>query len=111
MNLGLEASGPLSQLGLLREFGADLEPRLVLWLFLHDNDLGDLEREAESPVLRRYLESGFRQDLKRYQVNYQMHMYKNAHHGFHNDSTSRYDEANAALAWDRTLAFFAKHLT
>lgn len=53
----------------------------------------------------------YEQDLKRYKVDYQMHMYKNAHHGFHNDSTSRYDQANADLAWERTLAFFAKHLT
>lgn len=52
----------------------------------------------------------YEQDLKRYKVKYQMHMYKNAHHGFHNDSTSRYDQANADLAWERTLAFFAKHL-
>ncbi len=42
---------------------------------------------------------------------YTMHMYANANHGFHNDSTSRYDEDNAELAWKRTLEFFSKHLT
>ncbi|NNM32763.1 MAG: hypothetical protein HKO53_06835, partial [Gemmatimonadetes bacterium] len=40
LSLGLEASGPMSQLGLLREYGTDLEPTIVLWLFFPDNDLG-----------------------------------------------------------------------
>ena len=40
-----------------------------------------------------------------------MHMYKDAQHGFHNDSTARYDKENAELAWQRTLAFFNKKLT
>jgi carboxymethylenebutenolidase len=38
-------------------------------------------------------------------------MYKNAKHGFHNDSTARYDKDNAELAWQRTLTFFTKKLT
>ncbi len=49
-------------------------------------------------------------DLKAHNVPYQMHMYPGAHHGFHNDSTGRYDEKNAELAWQRTLAFFTKKL-
>jgi len=39
-----------------------------------------------------------------------MHMYPGANHGFHNDSTARYDPENAELAWERTLAFFRQHL-
>lgn len=50
-------------------------------------------------------------DLKKYQVDYKMHMYKGANHGFHNDSTGRYDEKKAELAWDRTLDFFKTHLS
>jgi carboxymethylenebutenolidase len=38
------------------------------------------------------------------------HIYKAANHGFHNDSTPRYDEAAAKQAWDRTLAWFNKYL-
>lgn len=49
-------------------------------------------------------------DLKANNVPYQMHMYPGAHHGFHNDSTGRYDEKNAELAWQRTLAFFTRNL-
>jgi carboxymethylenebutenolidase len=49
-------------------------------------------------------------DLKANKVEYQMHMYTGAHHGFHNDSTGRYDEDNAELAWQRTVAFFNEKL-
>jgi carboxymethylenebutenolidase len=48
--------------------------------------------------------------LKANNVKYQMHMYEGANHGFHNDTTPRYDEAAAKLAWQRTLAFFAANL-
>ncbi len=41
---------------------------------------------------------------------YEMHTYPGTRHGFHNNSTARYDEAAAKLAWDRTIAFFEKHL-
>ena len=49
--------------------------------------------------------------LKENKIDYTAHMYKGANHGFHNDSTRRYDEKNAELAWNRTLEFFTKHLT
>jgi carboxymethylenebutenolidase len=38
------------------------------------------------------------------------HIYANANHGFHNDTTPRYDEKAAKEAWDRTLAWFEKYL-
>ena len=49
-------------------------------------------------------------DLMANNVDYVMHMYANAKHGFHNDSTGRYDKKNAELAWSRSLAFFASKL-
>ncbi|HSV19094.1 MAG TPA: dienelactone hydrolase family protein [Casimicrobiaceae bacterium] len=48
--------------------------------------------------------------LKANHVKYRMFMYPNTNHGFHNDSTPRYDEAAARLAWSRTMAFFDEHL-
>jgi carboxymethylenebutenolidase len=42
---------------------------------------------------------------------YEAHIYPGANHGFHNDTTPRYDEAAANLAWDRTIAFFKANLT
>jgi carboxymethylenebutenolidase len=53
----------------------------------------------------------YEQDLKANNVNYKMYMYKNAKHGFHNDSTSRFDKDNAELAWERTVAFFTEQLS
>ena len=48
--------------------------------------------------------------LKANGVKYQMFMYPGTNHGFHNDTTPRYDEAAAKLAWSRTLAFFNENL-
>ena len=48
--------------------------------------------------------------LKAANVPYEMHMYPGAQHGFNNDTTPRYDAAAAKLAWDRTIAFFRKHV-
>ncbi len=50
-------------------------------------------------------------DLISHNVDYVMHMYKEAKHGFHNDSTGRYDQKNAELAWSRSLEFFRSKLT
>jgi carboxymethylenebutenolidase len=48
--------------------------------------------------------------LKANKVAYQMHTYEGTQHGFHNNSTPRYSEAAANLAWERTVAFFKQHL-
>ena len=39
-----------------------------------------------------------------------MHLYSGTNHRFHDDATRRFDEAAAALAWDRTVTFFNEHL-
>jgi carboxymethylenebutenolidase len=43
-------------------------------------------------------------------VSYQVHVYAGTQHGFHNNSTPRYNEAAAKLSWERTVAHFRKHL-
>ncbi len=43
-------------------------------------------------------------------VPYEAHIYSGVNHGFHNDSTGRYNEEAAETAWERTLVFFEKHL-
>jgi carboxymethylenebutenolidase len=48
--------------------------------------------------------------LKANHVNYSGYVYEGAQHGFHNDTTPRYDEAAAKLAWQRTLEVFNKYL-
>ncbi|MEM9262680.1 MAG: YghX family hydrolase [Pseudomonadota bacterium] len=48
--------------------------------------------------------------LKDAGVTYETHFYEDTNHGFHNDTTPRYDEAAAALAWDRTISWFNTYL-
>jgi len=48
--------------------------------------------------------------LKANGIKYEMYMYPGTNHGFHNDTTPRYDEAAAKLAWQRTVDFFNKNV-
>ncbi len=48
--------------------------------------------------------------LKAAGVKYEMYQYPGTQHGFNNDTTPRYDEAAARLAWQRTISFFNKYL-
>lgn len=52
----------------------------------------------------------YEEALKANHVNYAEYTYEGVNHGFHNDTTPRYDEAAAKLAWQRTLDFFNKYL-
>jgi carboxymethylenebutenolidase len=52
----------------------------------------------------------YEEALKAANVPYTAYVYEGANHGFHNDTTPRYDEAAAKLAWTRTLDFFNKYL-
>src|SRR5262245_52887602 len=49
--------------------------------------------------------------LKANGIRYTAYVYEGTEHGFHNDTTPRYNEAAAKLAWERTLAFFKEHLS
>jgi len=53
---------------------------------------------------------GYEKALKAANMEYTMHTYPGTRHGFHNNSTGRYNEAQAKIAWDRTIAHFKKHL-
>lgn len=53
----------------------------------------------------------YEQALKANGKVYEAFIYPNVNHGFHNDSTPRYDEAAATLAWSRTLDWFGKYLS
>lgn len=49
--------------------------------------------------------------LKKHGKTYEAFIYPDVNHGFHNNTTPRYDEAAASLAWERTIGFFEKHLS
>ncbi len=48
--------------------------------------------------------------LKANNIEHTAHFYENANHGFHNNTTPRFDKTAADLSWKRTIAFFNKHL-
>jgi carboxymethylenebutenolidase len=54
--------------------------------------------------------SDYEKALKANKVDYKAYVYPKANHGFHNDSTGRYQEDNAELAWERTVSFFKEKL-
>jgi carboxymethylenebutenolidase len=75
--------------------------------------------KIKSPLLIHYAESdprinemwpSYEQALKAAGVRYEAHIYPGTQHGFHNNSTPRYNESAAKLAWERTVAFFKRNL-
>ncbi len=76
-------------------------PRIKAPLLIHfaENDAGV---NATWPA--------YEEALKAAGTDYEAHFYPGTNHGFHNDSTPRYDEAAAKLAWERTIDWFRRHL-
>ncbi|MGU1062154.1 YghX family hydrolase [Pseudomonas aeruginosa] len=75
--------------------------------------------KIKAPLLLHFAETdpnvnatwpAFEAALKAAGTTYEAHVYPGTNHGFHNDSTPRYDEAAAKLAWDRTIAWFRRYL-
>jgi carboxymethylenebutenolidase len=81
-------------------------------------DAADVAK-IQAPLLLHYAENdervnagwpAYEEALKANDVEYTAYVYPGTHHGFHNDTTPRYDEDAAKLAWERTLAFFDENL-
>lgn len=79
----------------------DMVPQIQAPLMLHFGELDTRVNEGwpayEAALIKNNKE-------------YQAFMYQNANHGFHNDTTGRYDEEAAKLAWERTIEFFKEKL-
>ena len=52
----------------------------------------------------------YEESLKKHGKKYEAFIYPDVNHGFHNNTTGRYDETAATLAWERTIKFFKKNL-
>jgi carboxymethylenebutenolidase len=99
VRLGAELNAGVPFYG--RQAGADDVPKISAPLLLHyaGNDQGINAGIA-----------AYEAALKANNKAYTLHMYEGKQHGFHNDTTPRYDEESAKLAWTRTLEFFNKYL-
>jgi carboxymethylenebutenolidase len=84
-----------------RQAGVDDVPRISAPLLLHYAG----KDEGVNAGIANYEAA-----LKANKKVHTLYMYEGKQHGFHNDTTPRYDEAAAKLAWERTLEFFNKHL-
>ena len=98
------------------ELGADLQAGVPF--YGRAPELSGVAK-IKAPLLINYAEDdggvnatreGYEKALKDAGVAYEMHTYPGTRHGFHNNSTPRFNEAQAKIAWDRTVAFFKKHL-
>ncbi|MFT5700217.1 MAG: carboxymethylenebutenolidase [Desulforhopalus sp.] len=76
--------------------------------------------KIQAPLMMNYAEDDkrvnasqeeYRKALEANDKSFIMHTYKGTRHGFHNNSTPRYNEAQAKLAWERTVSFFKEHLS
>jgi carboxymethylenebutenolidase len=99
VRLGAELNAGVAFYG--RQAGADDVPKIAAPLLLHyaGNDQG-----VNAGI------ANYEAALKANNKAYTLYMYEGKQHGFHNDTTPRYDETAAKLAWTRTLEFFNKHL-
>jgi len=84
-----------------RQPAAEEVPQIQAPLLIHYGELDTRVNEGW-PAYKAALDKAGKE--------YTMHMYPGANHGFHNDTTPRYDEAAAKLAWRRTIEFFAEKL-
>lgn len=80
----------------------------------------ELVRHIKGPLMMHYAgldervnasKADYETLLKQLKVEYQAYVYPDVNHGFHNDSTGRYNREAAELAWSRTLDFFGRHLS
>jgi len=75
--------------------------------------------KIKAPLLLQYGEldsrvnagwPAFEKILKENKIKHQAYIYPGVNHGFHNNTTPRYNDEMAVLSWKRTIAFFKEHL-
>jgi carboxymethylenebutenolidase len=85
-----------------RQPKAEDVPKIKAALQLH---YGEMDQGVNAGI------PAYEEALKANKINYELHIYQGAQHAFHNDTApTRYNEAAAKLAWQRTIEFFGKHL-
>ena len=85
-----------------RQAAVEDVPKIQAPLLLHYGELDERINEGWP---------AYEAALKEHGKTFEAYIYEGANHGFHNDSTPRYDEEMAELAWSRTIAWFETYLT
>jgi carboxymethylenebutenolidase len=106
--------------GLVNQLAVRLGPDLNAGVAFYGRQAGvDDVPKISAPLLFNYAGNdqrinegiaAYEAALKANKKIYETHMYEGKQHGFHNDTTPRYDEASAKMAWSRTLEWFSKYL-
>jgi hypothetical protein len=63
INIGRSGNGPLMELAELTEYAGVIKPKRVLWIYYRNDIIYDLQRDKKNPLLMRYMEDGFSQNL------------------------------------------------
>ena len=120
-----ETNGKVGAVGFC--FGGGMVNQMAVWLpwlqasapFYGPQPTAEQTVRIQAPLLIHYASmddrinagwAAYEKVLQSNKKKYTMHMYPNTMHGFHNDTTPRYDAAAAKLAWDRTITFFNENL-
>jgi len=63
LNLGLAGIGPWEQFAIIKEYVQEIEPKVILWFYYEGNDILNLQEYDTIPLLKRYVDSDYRQGL------------------------------------------------
>ena len=97
MGADLQAAAPFYGAAAASDKAADIKAPILAHLAENDERINSMYPEFESA-------------LRAAKVPHQIYVYPGTQHGFHNNSTPRYNEEAAKLAWERTVAHLKKHL-
>ena len=61
--LGMGNNGPLLELATLKEYAQKIKPKIILWIYVEENDLVELKQEMKSSILSKYLDKNYTQNL------------------------------------------------